>query len=95
MQILNKTNNPELTCNFLIADPSLLKWSSLAALTLRERDPGRTTLCGLPNRLPEMEAKDDNLFEENASFLSMARPLGAANVPAEDMAANVDAISIT
>jgi len=66
----------------------------LAALTLRERDLGRTTFCGLPNRLAEMEAKDDNLFEENANFLSMARAVGAAKVPAEDMAVNVDAIFI-
>jgi hypothetical protein len=41
-----------------------------------------------------MEAKDDNLFEENANFLSMARAVGAAKVPAEDMAVNVDAIFI-
>jgi hypothetical protein len=41
-----------------------------------------------------MEAKDDNLFEENANSLSMARAVGAAKVPAEDMAVNVDAIFI-
>jgi hypothetical protein len=41
-----------------------------------------------------MEAKDDNLFEENTNFLSITRPLGAAKVPTEDMAVKVDAIFI-
>ena len=39
-----------------------------------------------------MEAKDDNLFEEDASLLSMTRRLGATNEATEDMAVKVDAI---
>lgn len=39
-----------------------------------------------------MEAKDDNLFEEDASFLSITQPLAAAKDPTDDMAAKVKAI---
>lgn len=39
-----------------------------------------------------MEASDDNLFEEDASFLSVIRPLGAIMELMEDMAVKVDAI---
>ena len=39
-----------------------------------------------------MEAKDDKLFEEEASFLSMTRPLEDTHEPTEDMAVKVDAI---
>lgn len=52
----------------------------------------RATLCLLPNELEEMEASDDNLFEEDASFLSVIRPLGAIMELMEDMAVKVDAI---
>lgn len=39
-----------------------------------------------------MEANDDSLLEENASFLSVMRPLGATIEPIGDMAVKVDAI---
>lgn len=39
-----------------------------------------------------MEAKDDNLSDEVASFLSIPRPPGAAKEPTEDMVVKADAI---
>lgn len=83
----------KLTCNFLIAEPSLLKYKSFAmALILGERVFRRVTLCFLPNELEDIEANDVNLSEELATFLSITRLLGATNVPTEDIAVKVDAI---
>ena len=82
-----------LTCSFLIADPSLLKYKSFAiAVILGERVLRRTTFCLLPNDLEDMEPKEDDLFKEDPSFLSVTQVPGAAKEPTEDEAMNVDAI---
>nr|GMD26122.1 Uncharacterised protein [Ipomoea batatas] len=81
------------TWSFLIADPSLLKYNSLAAAVIWQgRVLRRTTFFLLPKELEDIEARDDNLFEEIASLLSFMQLLGAANEPAEDMPAKVEAI---
>lgn len=82
------------TCSLLMAEPSLLKYSSLAAAVIwEERAFRRTTFLLLANGQDDMEAKDDNLFEEAESLiLSMLQVLGAAKDPTEDMPAKVDAI---
>lgn len=78
-----------------MADPSLLKCSSFAAQILGRRDLLRTAFRLLTNEDEEMDAKDDNLLEEDESFLSMTRPLGATNEPKDDMAVKVDAILLS
>lgn len=50
----------------------------------------RAIPCLLPNELVEIDANDDNLLEEDASFLSLK---GATIEPIEDMAVKVDAIN--
>lgn len=71
----------------------MLKCNSLAmAETLGVHGLRKTAFFLLPNELPEMEAKDDSLFEEKASFLSITQPLAAAKDPTEDIAVKVDAI---
>lgn len=83
----------KFTCSFLIAEPSLLKYKSFAiALIFGDCVLRRTTFCLLPNELDDMEAKDDNLSEEAACFLSFTRPPGAAKEPTEDMVVKADAI---
>ena len=77
-----------------MAEPSLLKYSSLAeAVIWEERALRSTTFLFLPNEDNDMQAKDDNLLEEAASLLlSMMQVEGAAKEPTEDMPAKVDAI---
>lgn len=71
-----------------MAEPSLLKCSSLAMAEILGEGVLLTTFCLLAKEHEEMEEDDDSFW----NFLSATRPLGAANEPADDMAANVDAI---
>lgn len=83
----------ELTCNFLIAEPSWLKCNSFAmAEILEERFLLRTTLCLFGSANEEMDVREVNLSEDDESFLSITRLPGAARVPIEDMAVKVEAI---
>lgn len=81
-----------LTCNLLIADPSLLKYNSLAmALTFTDREFRITTLDRLPRVLEEdMDANEDSLSAEVKGFLSMIRAAPGAAIA--DILVNVDAI---
>lgn len=89
---MNK-QHPELTCSFLIAEPSWLKYNSFAmAQILGERFLLTTTLCLFGSANEEMDMREVNLSEDDRSFLSITRLPGAARVPTEDMAVKVEAI---
>jgi hypothetical protein len=76
-----------------MAEPSLLKYNSLAAALICKERVFRKAIFLLPvNELEEIEAKDDSLFAEVASLLSVTRPPEAAKDPTENMPAKVDAI---
>ena len=53
----------------------------------------RTVFCLLTKEHEEIEADDDNLSDEDASFLSITRDPCATKEPAEDIAVKVDAIT--
>ncbi|KAK5771003.1 hypothetical protein PVK06_047172 [Gossypium arboreum] len=69
--------------------------SSFAAEILGRRDLLITTFHLLRNEDDEMDAKDDNVLEEDESFLSMTKLLDATNEPTDDMAVKVDAILLS
>lgn len=71
-----------------------MKYNSLAAAVIGEKRVLRSRrFLVLPNEaLEEIDAKDDNLFEEVTSLLSRKNMAGAAKEPTEDMPAKVDAI---
>lgn len=76
-----------------MAEPSLLKYNSLAAALICKGRVLHRAMFLLPvSELGDMEARDDNLFVEVANLLSATRLLGAAKDPTEDMPAKVDAI---
>ena len=53
----------------------------------------RPVFCLLTKEHEEIEADDDNLSDEDASFLSIAREPCATKEPAEDIAVKVEAIT--
>ena len=71
-----------------MVEPSLLKCSSLAMAEILGEGVLLTKFCLLMKEHEEMEDDDDNFW----NFMSVTRLLGAANEPADDIAANVDAI---
>lgn len=81
----------EITCNFLIAEPSVLKYKSLAIA--RTLDLFRKTTFFLlpPNAFGDNDAKEDNVSEDFKDFFSIVW-LAETTAPTEDMAENVEAI---
>ena len=71
-----------------MAEPSLLKCNSLAIAEILGEGVLLAALCLLAKENEEIEEDDDSLW----NLLSATRPLGAAKEPADDIAANVDAI---
>ena len=84
-----QTIHCQLTCSFLIAEPSLLKCNSLAiAQILEERPLRKITFCFLPRKaLEDIESNDDSRSEEFENFLQ-----GNPGEPIDDMAMKDDVI---
>ena len=89
-----QTIHCQLTCSFLIAEPSLLKCNSLAIAQILEESPlCKITFCFLPQKaLEDIESNDDSWPEELKNFLSIVLLQGNTGEWIEDVTMKDDVI---